>query len=226
MEALIASPFVREVVAVCVDPSPSRPPLPPWLRSVPTLVVAGESEPRVGPGPVNNWLAERRMGVSGGAAPRAPMEDRRAPVSVAPYNPDASARPETTSRVAPPVRNSVSIGNNGRLPAAVTASTEGDKNASPPVLAGSVDDGKVEAYRRSELRSDRWSDDYSSLKGDIRIERNFEFLTAAEAAAASVGAGGGGAPQQTAKAAALMREYEAYAAARESGMPKPLMRKG
>jgi hypothetical protein len=228
MEALISSPFVREVVAVCVDPSPSRPPLPPWLKSVPTLIIAGESEPRVGPGPVNNWLAERRMGIVGGAAPRTPFDDRRAPLSVSPYSADAASRPEATSRVVPPVRNSVSVATAGKLPAAVSASAEGDKSASPPELAGSKDDSKVDPYHKNELRADRWSDEYSYLKGDTKIERNFEFLATGGLPGTSGGGGGSATPssKQSEKESALLREFEAYNAARESGMPKVLMRKG
>jgi hypothetical protein len=59
-EELSASPYVKEIKFLCVDPSPGRPPLPAWLKSVPALVVDGEDTPRVGPAAVNNWLAERR----------------------------------------------------------------------------------------------------------------------------------------------------------------------
>jgi hypothetical protein len=59
---------------VCVDPSPSRQQLPPWLKKVPTIIVAGESEPRTD-SDVMNWLYEKRMkeggGTSGGGAAEA-----------------------------------------------------------------------------------------------------------------------------------------------------------
>lgn len=45
---------------ICVDPSPGRPQLPPWLKKVPTIVVAGEPEPRTD-SDVMNWLYEKRM---------------------------------------------------------------------------------------------------------------------------------------------------------------------
>jgi len=45
---------------MCVDPSPGRPPLPGWLKKVPTIVVAGEGEPRTD-SDVMNWLYEKRM---------------------------------------------------------------------------------------------------------------------------------------------------------------------
>ena len=43
-----------------MDASPGRPPLPSWLKKVPTIVVAGEPEPRTD-SDVMNWLYEKRM---------------------------------------------------------------------------------------------------------------------------------------------------------------------
>lgn len=238
MEELIKTPFVREVTAICVDPSPTRPPLPPWLKSVPTLVVLGESNPRIGPGPVNNWLFERRMGSTAmpSSAPRnsVVMDDRRVPAPS--YKVDGVSRPDMTSRVAPPARGDVSVGNNGKLPAAMSATSEGDKHASPPVLAGSRDDSKVEPYFNLEMSGKNWSDIYSflaqkaeeSTKAYNPILRNFELLTGMLGGGST---GGGGGPSATAtkvseKEAALLREFEAYAASRDAGIAKPLMRKG
>ena len=45
---------------MCVDPGPTRPQLPAWLKKVPTLVIAGEGEPRTD-GDVMNWLSEMKM---------------------------------------------------------------------------------------------------------------------------------------------------------------------
>jgi len=45
---------------ICVDASPGRAPLPGWLKKVPTIVVAGEQEPRTD-SDVMNWLYEKRM---------------------------------------------------------------------------------------------------------------------------------------------------------------------
>ncbi len=45
---------------VCVDPSPSRPQLPGWLKKVPTLIIANENEPRTD-NDVMNWLYEQRL---------------------------------------------------------------------------------------------------------------------------------------------------------------------
>ncbi len=50
---------------ICVDPGPARPQLPGWLKKVPTIVVAGEAEPRTD-SDVMNWLYEKRMKEGGG----------------------------------------------------------------------------------------------------------------------------------------------------------------
>ena len=77
---LSKSPWKSQFRFVCVDPSPGRQPLPSWLKKVPTIVVAGESEPRTD-SDVMNWLYEKRMkegqqngaptATSGGAEPSA-----------------------------------------------------------------------------------------------------------------------------------------------------------
>lgn len=239
MEQLVTTPFVREVAAVCVDPSPSRPPLPPWLKSVPTLVVLGESEPRVGPGPVNNWLFERRIAAGGGAATarseRSAFEERSAPLAPPVYNPDMAPRPDATARSAAPARSvGVTAGAGGKLPAAVSANTPGDKNAAPPVLAGSMDDGPA-AYHETEMGGGAWSDAYSFLgndgytaeKGYDPISRNFESLIGGSMG--GVGSGGAaaaaGGTKRSAKEDALLREFEAFAAARDADIPQGPMRK-
>lgn len=243
MEELIRTPFVREVTAVCVDPSPTRPPLPPWLKSVPTLVVMGESSPRIGPGPVNNWLFERRMGGPASAAPVSSggprnsvvMDDRRIPAPS--YSVDAVSRPDVGGRAVPTSRSDIGVSTTGRLPAAISANTEGDKSAAPPVLAGSTDDSKVEPYFGLEMSGKSWSDIYSFLTeraakdGDAgsMIVRNFELLKSLVGGAiggAGAGASGGGAARATTeKEAALLREFEAYSASRDRDVKGPVMRK-
>lgn len=54
------TPYKSEFEFICVDPSPNRPQLPSWLKKVPTLVIRGESEPRVD-GEVMNWLFLRKI---------------------------------------------------------------------------------------------------------------------------------------------------------------------
>ena len=62
---LSQTPYKGEFRFVCVDPSPNRPQLPSWLKSVPTLVISGEPEPRTN-SEVMNWLYERKMKDGGG----------------------------------------------------------------------------------------------------------------------------------------------------------------
>lgn len=57
---LSKTPWKSEFRFICADPSPGRPPLPSWLKKVPTIVVAGEGEPRTD-SDVMNWLYEKRM---------------------------------------------------------------------------------------------------------------------------------------------------------------------
>jgi len=69
---LSKTPWKSQFSFVCVDPGPNRPQLPSWLKKVPTIVVAGESEPRTD-SDVMNWLYEKRMkeGQQAGAPPAA-----------------------------------------------------------------------------------------------------------------------------------------------------------
>ena len=57
---LSKTPWKSQFRFICADPSPQRPQLPSWLKKVPTIVVAGESEPRTD-SEVMNWLYEKRM---------------------------------------------------------------------------------------------------------------------------------------------------------------------
>lgn len=71
LEELRKTPaYVREFQFVCVDrPSPGqpRPPLPPYVKRVPTMVVPGETEPRVEFMGCMNWLIDRkRTGMAAG----------------------------------------------------------------------------------------------------------------------------------------------------------------
>lgn len=62
---LAKTPWKNQFRFICVDPGPTRPQLPGWLKKVPTLVVAGEAEPRTD-SDVMNWLYEKKMKEGGG----------------------------------------------------------------------------------------------------------------------------------------------------------------
>jgi len=70
LEALAKTPFAKEFRFVCVDPGPSgqRPPLPAYVRAVPTLMIQGEPSPRTD-NEVVNWLSERRVTAGVGPGP-------------------------------------------------------------------------------------------------------------------------------------------------------------
>jgi hypothetical protein len=65
IEEISKTKYHTEFRFICVDPSPSRPQLPSWLKQTPTLVISGEPEPRTN-SEVMNWLYERKMVDGGG----------------------------------------------------------------------------------------------------------------------------------------------------------------
>ena len=66
IEEISKTNYHKEFRFICVDPGPNRPQLPGWLKSVPTLVIQGEPEPRTN-SEVMNWLYERKMRDGGGS---------------------------------------------------------------------------------------------------------------------------------------------------------------
>lgn len=62
LKALNDTPFKHDFKFICVDKGANgqRPPLPSWLKKVPTIVIRGESEPRTD-GEVMNWLSEKKL---------------------------------------------------------------------------------------------------------------------------------------------------------------------
>ena len=227
LEELAATPFVPEFQLICVDPSPSRPPLPPWLKTVPSMLVTGETTPRVGPGPVNNWLFERKLGSSGPAkSSQEALEERSRPMAPPVYSPDVAPRPDATSRNAAPARSA------GSMPAAVSGSTRADPTMGPPGAVGASAEGPA-AYHNTEMSGNKWSDNYSFLggaefssdKGYDPIARNFESLLSMGSAG---GPGASSKPpeaKRTAKEDELLRQFEQFSAARDKDVPGPVMRR-
>jgi len=225
LEELAKTPFVPEFQLVCVDPSPSRPPLPPWLKSVPSMMAVGESTPRVGPGPVNNWLFERKLG-SGGTPKTAieAMEERSKPLAMPVYTPEIAPRPNPTSRG----------GSSGSSASGSSGSSASGSSASGAGSATSAE-GPA-AYHHSEMGATKWSDNYSFLggaefvsdKGYDPIARNFESLL--PVAGAGAGAGGGGASvasaaKRTVKEEQLLSEFEQFTKDRDRDVAPPIARR-
>lgn len=67
LQELSTTKWKHDFHFICVDPSPTRARLPEWLKKVPSLVIAGEPEPRTD-GDVMNWLYEKKMSESASAA--------------------------------------------------------------------------------------------------------------------------------------------------------------
>ena len=250
LEELAKTPYTSEFQFVCVDPSPNRPPLPKWLRAVPTLVIDGESEPLTDE-KVFNWLSFRRIqGNTPASAPRqqyqeyveppppAVSAERMMPTSMPRYDPGI---PDQRRQGGGGVGGGVGGGNGGAprsLPEPIQTRTSGNTISQPPqqqpiqVGGGGADDGSgPAAYHGAEMASgSRWTDSYSFLndqftceKGINPIERNFASL---------LGPGAGGIPQQSArpepeseKAKALNSAYDNYMKEREKDFPLPQARR-
>jgi len=215
LEELATTPFTSQFNFVNVDPSPKRPPLPAWLKSVPSLMVVGESTPRVGPGPVNNWLFERKMGgtPTASAPVKNTLEDRSLALPV--YSPDIASRPSASSR-----------GETGRGTAPMSASDVG-----PMASSGGAGAEGPDAYHSAEMASGKWSDAYSFLgdpfsaeKGYDPIQRNFQSLLGPGPVVGG-GAGGGAAAataeKRSPKEDALLKDFEAYSKARDRDVTGP-----
>lgn len=65
MKELAQTPWRDSFSFFCVDAEKRTGPLPAWLKKVPTLVIAGEQQPRTD-GDVMNWLSEMKLRSSGG----------------------------------------------------------------------------------------------------------------------------------------------------------------
>ena len=105
---------------ICADPAPNRPPLPSWLKKVPTLVLSGEPEPRTD-ADVMNWLYEKKMKEGGGQS-QGQSQGHQGPV------PGAGGEPEAFS-VMEQMSFSKGFGYSGLD---VDTSTQGDGGSSIP----------------------------------------------------------------------------------------------
>jgi hypothetical protein len=215
LQELHQTPFMSEFRFFCVDPSPSRPPLPAWLKVVPTIVIAGESEPRTGPSEVNNWFFARKMLGAGGGGSGGGKS-----IEIPTYKP-LSVKQEEARRA---------------MPEPISSSTPANsKQGPPPSAAGDM--GGIEAWHRAEMDGGNWSDGYSFVGDTFTAEagmnpiiRNFESLIA-PAPPAKQGGGGGrggvgsagfsGAAPRSAKEEKLLKDFEAFSKAREMEFAGP-----
>ncbi len=206
LEELARSPYTKEVRLVCVDPSPSRPPLPAWLKVVPTMILANGEEPLIGPMAVNNWLFSRRLLQQGGSAaekpavPKDAFKERTEPLKIPDYSPEIAPRPG---------------------PAPKHGSGGGGSLAGPA-------EGEPLPWHGDEMAGGNWSDSYSFVddpftadKGQNRIVRNFELLGGPMAAQAPSGQAGKPPQQRSAKEDKLLKEFEAFSKMRDMEFTGP-----
>ena len=83
VEEISKTNYAKEFRFICVDPGPSRPALPTWLKQTPTLVISGEPEPRTN-SEVMNWLYERKMKEGGGSKSDGANNGGSAPAALEP----------------------------------------------------------------------------------------------------------------------------------------------
>jgi hypothetical protein len=174
-------------------------------------MLAGKSEPLVGPAAVNNWLFERKL--LGGSSSGGGGGSARAGVAPPPYS-------------VPPLQPRKS----NALPEPISASTAANSKQGPPPVSGS--EGGPEAWHAAEMAGGQWSDNYSFLGDDgfksetgmNPIVRNFELLGGPVGPAAGGGGkGGGGAkqPPRSAKEEKLLSDFEAYSKSRDMEFAGP-----
>lgn len=222
---LSKTPYASEFELICVDPG-KRPAsfatLPSWLKVVPTLVIRGESEPRSGPGPVTNWLFERRMteattdsGIKTSTGGSKALDERNAPLSMPVYSADLS-KPAIAGRG----EATLSL-----VKSPASTSTSASTSASTPSV------GEPTPYHINEMGSTKLSDSYAFLAdsfsmekgtGTNRIVRNFAQLhevTGAPGVASSAAATG-----RSKKEEAQVSAMEHYMKMRDSDVPGPIKR--
>jgi hypothetical protein len=203
------------------------------------MIPAGSSEPLVGPGAVNNWLAARKMGVDDRKSGSAALEERSMPIRPPEYTPDLAPRPNATARMPTSAIAATAAHIVASTSSSAPASTSGSSSGKPDLLgvkAYEGTDANVLAYHGNEMSgSGKWSDSYSFIgasdgssdKMFNPIGRQFESLVSGVGASVTGGGAGGGAskPVRSAKEEAQNARLEAYMAARDSDVPGPTMRR-
>jgi len=218
LEELARTPYTREFQFICVDPAPNRPKLPGWLKSVPTLLIDGETDPLTDE-KVFNWLSMKRIQSNTPARP--------ATAAVEPPRPEVYSRAEP--RYAPPAQEQAAAAPKGMPEPIQTRSSP--NQAAPQVQNQSSDGGEgVLAYHSAEMAgSGKWSDGYSYLDdqfsiekgtGTNRIERSFALLDDGRSAPPSVQQS-----KESEKAKALNNAFDDFRKRRDAELPGPVARR-
>jgi hypothetical protein len=200
------------------------------------MIPAGSSEPLVGPGAVNNWLAARKMGVDERKSGSAALEERSMPIRPPDYTPDLAPRPNATARMP---TSAIAATAAHVVASAAKPDTSGSSSGKPDLLgvkAYEGTDANVLAYHGNEMSgSGKWSDSYSFIgasdgssdKMFNPIGRQFESLVSGGGGPVPGAVMGGGAskPQVSAKEQAQNARLEAYMASRDADVPGPVARR-
>lgn len=227
LEELSRTPFTSEFQFICVDACgkcqycASRRPamcvgkakLPGWLKCVPTLLIDGESDPRIDD-EVFNWLSMRK--IQGAPA-------RRTNTFSEPPPPQVSARGD--NQYAPPVYDSTppKKGGGGLPEPMQTRSSPGQASKE---VKNPTSELEPEALSAEISGGNRWSDPYSFIDdqfsiekgtGGSRFERNFSLLDANDVEPPKP-------TKESEKAKALNSALDNYRKQRDADMPKAPMR--
>lgn len=212
LEELSRTPYSREFRFICVDAPPGgvRPALPPYVRAVPTLMIAGEHEPRAD-AQVMNWLSERRLIERTGAVPTATVPGARPPVGNVGQRTSGGMAYSMPSGSAP-ASTSASYGPSGGGGAGVSSTAGNGVSVAPPLslnaaapLADSTGVGPM-AFGGSEFMTGGGDEGFAYIgeegvsheKGNTFVRMmgnmaNFNDLGAATAPIGTLGAPGFGA---------------------------------
>lgn len=236
LEELKRTPYAHEFRFVCVDAPPggTRPALPPYVRAVPTLMIAGEHEPRVDSA-VMNWISERRLrdrteatsGMMGGAAG---IGGARPPVGGGPSTMAAAASSSSSSSTGVPTGGGPITDMTGESGGGLAGYYgAGDFSVTGNEMYAFLSDNTVP----SDKSVVRMTGNMAGL-GDYGTLSMSESRVAAGGVASFAGGAGmsggaaassGGGSAKSAKSKAMDDALEAFRAARDRDIPGPIARR-
>lgn len=225
LEELARTPFSSEFQFICVDACGkcqfcnSRRPamcvnkakLPNWLKCVPTLLIDGESDPRIDD-EVFNWLSMRKI------------QDNTPARKTNTFNepPPPQISNKGNSQYAPPVYDPNP--KSAKFPEPIQTRT--NPNQASKEVANPHSDIEPLAISAEISAGNKWSDPYSFIDdqfsiekgtGGSRFERNFSLLGPEENVPLKP-------TKESEKAKALNSALDNYRKQRDADMPKPPMR--
>ena len=222
LEELSRTPYSREFRFICVDAPPGgvRPALPPYVRAVPTLMIAGEHEPRTD-AKVMNWLSERRLTDRTSVVSTATVSGARPPVGNVGQRTGEGGGGGTSVSVAPPMAL------NAAAPLADSTGVGPMAFGGSEFMIGGGDEGF--AYIGEESVSHEKGNTFVRMMGNMA---NFNDLGAATAPIGPISEGKSGAAAtsirggatMSAKAKTLESAFDSFRSSRDLDMPGGIKR--